>query len=130
FPTVNAIQTALNGGQDAFISKYNVTGTALIYSTYLGGGSGFGENGWDIAVDAAGNAYVAGRTTTLDFPVTAATAFQPTKTTNNTVDAGFVTKLNANGTLGYSTYLYSNQGSSVFGIGTDGAGNAYVTGRT
>ena len=129
FPTVNAIQTTLNGTQDVFISKYNVTGTALIYSTYLGGSSGF-ENGWDIAVDAAGNAYVAGRTTSLDFPVTAATAFQATKTTNNTIDGGFVTKLNANGTLGYSTYLYSPQGTSAFGIGTDGAGNAYVTGRT
>lgn len=129
FPTVNPIQATLSGGQDAFISKYNAAGTALIYSTYLGGSSGF-ENGWDIAVDAAGNAYVAGRTTSIDFPVTAATAFQATKTTNNTVDGGFVTKLNANGTLGYSTYLFGPQGTSVFGVATDGVGNAYVTGRT
>ncbi len=129
FPAVNAIQTTLNGGQDAFISKYNVAGTALVYSTYLGGSSGF-ENGWDIAVDATGNAYVAGRTTSIDFPVTAATAFQPTKTTNNTVDGGFVTKLNANGTLGYSTYLFGPQGNSAFGVATDGAGNAYIVGRT
>jgi hypothetical protein len=104
FPTVNAIQTTLSGGQDAFISKYNVAGTALIYSTYLGGSSGF-ENGWDIAVDAAGNAYVAGRTTSLDFPITSATAFQPTKTTNNSVDSGFVTRLSPSGSLFYSTYL-------------------------
>lgn len=129
FPTVSPIQATLVGGQDAFISKYNAAGTALMYSTYLGGSSGF-ENGWDIAVDAAGNAYVAGRTTSLDFPVTAATAFQATKTTNNTVDGGFVTKLNANGTLGYSTYLFGPQGNIAFGIATDGAGNAYVTGRT
>ena len=129
FPTVNAIQTTRNGFQDAFISKYNAAGTALIYSTYLGGSSGF-ENGWDIAVDAAGNAYVAGRTTSIDFPITPATAFQATKTTNNTVDGGFVTKLNANGTLGYSTYLYGPQGTSAFGVATDGAGNAYVVGRT
>ena len=130
FPTVNAIQTTLNGGQDAFISKYNVAGTALIYSTYLGGSAGFGENGWDIAVDAAGNAFVTGFTTTLDFPVTPATAFQPTKTLNNTVSAGFVTRLSPTGALFYSTYLYGPQGTSAFGIGTDGAGNAYVVGRT
>jgi Calx-beta domain/Carboxypeptidase regulatory-like domain/Beta-propeller repeat len=129
FPTVNPIQGSLSGSQDAFVSKFNAAGSALIYSTYLGGNTGF-ENGWDIAVDAAGNAFVAGRTVALDFPVTAATAFQATKSTNNTVDAGFVTRLNPNGTLGYSTYLYGPQGSSAFGIATDGAGNAYVTGRT
>ena len=130
FPTVNAFQsTLITNSQAAFVSKYNVAGTALIYSSYLGG-SGVFQNGWDIAVDAAGNAYVAGRTTALDFPVTAATAFQPTKTINNTQDAGFVTRINANGTLGYSTYLYGPQGSSAFGIATDGAGNAYIVGRT
>jgi hypothetical protein len=129
FPTVNPIQASRNGSQDAFVSKFNAAGSALIYSTYLGGSAGF-ENGWDIDVDSAGNAYVAGRTTSTDFPVTAATAFQPTKSTNNTVDAGFVTRLSATGALFYSTYLTGPQGSSAFGIATDGAGNAYVTGRT
>ena len=129
FPTVNPIQASRNGAQDAFVSKFNAAGSALIYSTYLGGSASF-ENGWDIAVDSAGNAYVAGRTTSTDFPVTAATAFQPTKSTNNTVDAGFVTRLSSTGTLFYSTYLTGPQGSSAFGIATDGAGNAYVTGRT
>ena len=129
FPTVNPIQASLNGTQDAFVSKFNAAGSALIYSTYLGGSAGF-ENGWDIAVDAGGNAYVAGRTTSTDFPVTVATAFQPTKSTNNTVDAGFVTRLSTTGGLFYSTYLTGPQGSSAFGMATDGAGNAYVTGRT
>ena len=130
FPTVNAFQsTLITNSQAAFVSKFNVAGTALIYSSYLGG-SGVFQNGWDIAVDTAGNAYIAGRTTALDFPVTAATAFQPTKTINNTQDAGFVTRINANGTLGYSTYLYGPQGTSAFGVGTDGAGNAYIVGRT
>ena len=129
FPTVNPIQASLNGSQDAFVSKFNAAGSALIYSTYLGGSAGF-ENGWDIVVDSANNAYVAGRTTSTDFPVTAATAFQPTKSTNNTIDAGFVTRLSATGSLFYSTYLAGPQGSSAFGIATDGAGNAYVTGRT
>ncbi len=129
FPTVNPIQPSLNGSQDAFVSKFNAAGSALLYSTYLGGSTG-GENGWDIAVDATGNAYVTGQTTAIDFPVTAATAFQSTKSTNNTVDAGFVTKLNPNGTLAYSTYLTGPQGSDAYGIATDGAGNVYVTGRT
>src|SRR5438132_5365549 len=129
FPTVNPIQASRNGTQDAFVSKFNAAGSALIYSTYLGGSAGF-ENGWDIVVDSANNVYVAGRTTSTDFPVTAATAFQPTKSTNNTVDAGFVTKLNPNGSLAYSTYLTGPQGSAAFGIATDGAGNVYVTGRT
>src|SRR5947207_6639112 len=129
FPTVNPIQASLNGTQDAFVSKFNAAGSPLIYSTYLGGSAGF-DNGWDIVVDSANNAYVAGRTTSTDFPVTAATAFQPTKSTNNTIDAGFVTRLSATGSLFYSTYLAGPQGSSAFGIATDGAGNAYVTGRT
>src|SRR5205807_1942846 len=129
FPTVNPIQASLNGTQDAFVSKFNAAGSALIYSTYVGGTAGF-DNGCDIAVDSANTAYVAGRTTSTDFPVTAATAFQPVKSTNNTVDAGFVTRLSATGSLFYSTYLAGPQGSSAFGIATDGAGNAYVTGRT
>ncbi|HEV7394948.1 MAG TPA: SBBP repeat-containing protein [Pyrinomonadaceae bacterium] len=129
FPTVNPLQPALSGAQDAFISKFNSTGSALVYSTYLGGNTGF-ENGWDIVVDSGGNAYVAGRTTALDFPVTAGSALQPTKSTNNTVDSGFVTRLSATGALFYSTYLTGPQGSSAFGIATDGSGNAYVTGRT
>ncbi|MGI9068860.1 MAG: SBBP repeat-containing protein, partial [Pyrinomonadaceae bacterium] len=127
FPTVNPIQPALSGGQDVFISKFNVAGSALIYSTYLGGTTGF-ENGWDIAIDAAGNAYVAGHTIAGDFPTTAS-AFQVTKLTGSSQDTAFVTRLSASGTLFYSTYLSGTQNSRAFGIATDGAGNAYVTGQ-
>jgi len=53
-----------------------------------------------------------------------------TKLTGSSQDTGFVTKLSPSGTLVYSTYLSSSQSSQGFGIATDGAGNAYVTGRS
>jgi hypothetical protein len=56
FPTVNAIQSSLAGPSDAFITKINPSGSALVYSTYLGGSGGDGGAG--IAVDSSGNAYV------------------------------------------------------------------------
>ena len=89
----------------AFITKLNPSGTALVYSTYLGGSKAtFGDA---IEIDGAGNAYVTGSTSSLDFPITA-DAFQ----TSLAVHAGgggtdaFVTKLNSSGSgLVYSTYL-------------------------
>lgn len=75
FPTTpGAFQQSLSGFRDAFVTKVNRSGSALVYSTYLGGS---GEDvGSGIAVDKAGRAYVTGRTPSLDFPVTAG-AFQP-----------------------------------------------------
>lgn len=66
FPTANAIQIRLNGFQDGFVSKLNETGTALVYSTFLGGRERETANG--IAVDASGNTYVTGGTSSDDFP--------------------------------------------------------------
>lgn len=125
FPTQNSNQT-FGGGQDAFITKFNPAGTLLVYSTFLGGSTGF-EHGYDIAVDSAGNAYVTGTTIATDFPTTA-NALQPTKLTGSSQDTGFVTRLSPGGTLFYSTYLSGSQSNQIYGIGTDGAGNAYVTG--
>ena len=77
FPTTaGAFQTTFGGGNDdAFVTKLNPTGTALVYSTYLGG-TGY-DQGAAIAVDTAGNAYVTGYTDSTDFPTTAG-AFQTT----------------------------------------------------
>jgi uncharacterized repeat protein (TIGR01451 family) len=127
FPTANALQAAKGDnidGTDAFITKLNATGTALVYSTYLGADSN--DVGHAIAVDAAGNAYVGGSTDSLFFPTV--NAFQPVTTLSN--DA-FVAKVNAAGSaLVYSTYLGGDLNEDCLGIAVDPNGAAYVTGRT
>jgi hypothetical protein len=70
FPTVNAFQSKYGGGAtDAFVAKLNAAGSALIYSTYLGAGGS--DSALAVAVDAAGNAYAAGRTSSTNFPTPA-----------------------------------------------------------
>lgn len=126
FPTLNSGQV-FTGSADIFVAKFNPAGSALVYSTFLGGSTGL-EHGWDIAVDGSGNAYVAGVTIAADFPTTV-TGLQPTKLTGSSQDTAFVTKLGPSGTLAYATYLSGPQSTRAFGIATDGAGNAYVTGQ-
>ena len=126
FPTTaGAAQTTSAGGREAFVTKLDATGSARLYSTYLGGSSD--DDGFAIAVDATGGAYVSGTTTSTDFPTTAG-AVQPTNA--GEFDA-FVTKLNATGSgLVYSTYLGGTSLDYGYGIAVDGAGSAYVTGLT
>jgi beta-propeller repeat-containing protein len=126
FPTTaGAFQPAF-GNSDAFVTKLNSTGSALVYSTYLGGGSGF-DGGLGIVVDAAGNAYVTGETISTDFPTTPG-AFQPAYGGNS--DA-FMTKLNSTGSgLVYSTYLGGSDIEAGLGVAVDVLSNAYVTGLT
>ncbi len=128
FPTTpGAFDTTQNsvGVEDAFVTKLNATGSALIYSTYLGGS--LYDEGFGIAVDSSGNAYVTGVTRSTDFP-TMAGAF---RTTHSGSDDAFVTKLNATGSaLVYSTYLGGTLDDDAFAIAVDSAGNAYVTGGT
>src|SRR5207253_2706350 len=66
FPTMNPLQPANAGGVDAFVAKLNPTGSALVYSTYLGGGGD--DHSYGIAVDASGNAYLTGFTSSTNFP--------------------------------------------------------------
>jgi uncharacterized repeat protein (TIGR01451 family) len=126
FPTTTgAYQTNNEGNYDAFVTKLNPTGTALVYSTYLGGTSY--DYGYGVAVDGAGNAYITGYTYSTDFPTTPG-AYQPNYAGN--YDA-FVTKLNPTGTaLVYSTYLGGTNTDYGYGVAVDGAGNAYITGYT
>ena len=128
FPLAGAIQTTNHGGQDAFVAKLNASGATLAYSTYLGGsGAATPEQANGIAVDAAGNAYLAGVTNSADFPVTAG-AFQ---VNFEGVSDAFVTKINTAGTAWvYSTYLGGTDLDWASGIGIDSAGNAYAAGYT
>jgi uncharacterized protein YkwD len=138
FPvTAGAYDTTYNGqsdpnfGGDTFITKLNKSGTALVYSTYLGGTSD--EPYWaaSITVDPAGYAYVAGTTWSADFPTTPG-AFDTTW--NGPGYDAFVTKLNREGSdLVYSTFLGGSGFEGPYyadAITLDPRGNAYVTGFT
>src|SRR5439155_20999387 len=96
---------------------------SLVYSSYLGG-SGF-EFGNGIAVDASGNAYVNGTTSSMDFPLAA-----PVQTANGGGLDAFVAKVTDSGTLGYATYLGGEAEDQAVAIAADAAGNAYVAGYT
>ena len=126
FPIVNAIQPNYGGGvEDAFVLKINPTGSALVYSTFLGG-SGF-ENGEGSAVDSFGNAYIVGRTDSIDFPIV--NAIQPNY--GGGVEDVFVTKINPAGSaIVYSTYLGGSGSDDCEHIAVDNSGSAYITGET
>jgi hypothetical protein len=144
FPvTSGAYQTTNHGAasdkSNAFITKLNPTGTALVYSTYLGGSGDVYSSASTtlLAVDGSGNAYIAGATSSTDFPVTAG-AFQTTNhAAANRFNNVFVTKLDPTGTaLVYSTYLGGSGtgaccgGDMAYGVALDSSGNVYVTGAT
>jgi hypothetical protein len=117
---------------DAFVTKLSADGTALVYSTFLGGSGA--ENGIAIAIDTSGNAYLTGSTGSTNFPVTLG-VFQPTCGPGCLGNA-FISKLSPDGSsLVYSTYLGgSDQGFTAnlpdvgSGVAVDSSGNAYVTG--
>lgn len=128
FPvTADAFQDFYAGGSsDVFVSKLSADGTALMYSTYIGGSFNDFANG--IAIDAEGNAYITGATSSFNYPTTAG-AFQP-------IRGGFdldiiVTKLNPAGTgLAYSTFIISEFEDEGYSIAVDAEGKAYVGGFT
>lgn len=127
---------------DAFVSKLNATGSALIYSTYLGGSGD--EVGIDIAVDAAGNAYVAGFTLSKNFPVSGdalqktfagfggqgfAIDGPPPEGITNFGDA-FITRLDPQGTPSYSSFFGGPGDDFAMAVAVDGGGNIYIAGNT
>jgi len=127
-----------NAGYTTFVTKVNPSGTALVYSSYLGGGgngAGTGETGNAIALDASGNVYIAGITYSASFPTTAG-AFQTTNpAAANGIETGFVSKLNSTATaLVYSTFLggsgtgMSGESDQAYAIAVDASGDAYITG--
>ena len=114
---------------DAFVTKLNPAGTAVLYSTYLGGSGD--DGGADITVDSQGNAYVVGSTSSSDFPTVQ--AFQPSHSGGSEVlraDA-FIAKIDPTGSqLVYSTYLGGSGDDLGIGVAVDSANSAYVTGET
>jgi hypothetical protein len=129
FPLQSPMQGALNGGEDAFVTKLNPAGTALLYSTFLGGSQA--DFGAGIAVDGTNNAYVTGQTNSPDFP----TSNAPQTALGGGFDA-FVSEINASGSaIAFSTYLGGSgdeDSTGNFGaIAVNGAGDTiYVTGTT
>jgi hypothetical protein len=131
YPTTAGAFQRSNGaatvGTNIFVTKVKPDGSGLVYSTYLGGSHG--EKAVGIAVDATGHAYVAGNSTSADFPTTPG-AFRTTKPSEFSIwDTPFVTKFAADGSgLVYSTYLGGSQPDDAAGVAVDAAGNAHVTG--
>ena len=134
FPTTpGAFQTTchacVNGGSNAFLTEFNPAGSALVYSTYLGG-STF-DQATAIVLDAADDAYLSGETSSPDFPTTPG-AFDTCSGCNGTFYSGFFTEINPAGSaLVYSTYLAGSAGfTSAWHIAMDAAGSAYLIGET
>lgn len=123
FPVINPFQPAFSGGNaDAFVTKLNASGTAFVYSTYLGGNNQ--DQGSAIAVDSTGNAYVDGFTLSSDFPLK-----NPLQSTFFSLGVAFLAKLDPSGsTLIYSSYLGGSGSAGSNGIAVDSSGNVYLTG--
>ena len=113
YPTANPFQAVYGGNSDVFVTEFNAAGSALVYSTYLGGSSS--EIGDSIAVDADGNIYVTGGTFSTNYPT--AHPLQASLGGNRDV---FVSKLNTTGsTLIFSTYLGGSGEDRGFGIAVE-----------
>jgi uncharacterized protein (TIGR03437 family) len=106
---------AVSGTQDVYVTKLDPSGN-VVYSTYFGGSAD--DNASAMTVDASGNVYVTGTTTSLDFPVT--------KGTYSSKGSSFLFRLNPDGSVGYSTYFASSV--TPVAIAVDGAGSAYLAG--
>jgi hypothetical protein len=137
FPTTpGAFQTTYGGNIDAFVTKINSSGSALVYSTYLGGSNY--DFGAGIAADSAGTAYVTGTTCSADVPTV--NPLQPDyRGPGNCLELdylgnAFVAEFNPTGSAIYSTFLGGSGGEYFgdggFSIAADITGSAYVTGLT
>jgi len=131
FPTTaGAFDTTHHGNEDVWVAKLDAEGSALIYSTILGGSEIAGDFGAAIAVDSAGSAYVAGGSGSPDFPTTQG-AFDTSHNGQVNVLDAFVAKLNTDGSaLVFSTFLGGKCNDAITGIAVDQHEHVYVTGST
>ncbi len=124
FPTANPIQASLGGRRDVFLAKLNPTGSAFVYSTYLGGDND--DQGYGVVADPSGNTYLTGGTASINFPLA-----DPLQSHLGGNGDAFVAKVNPTGSgLIYWTFLGGSKGDYGLGIALDDSGNAYVTGGT
>ena len=124
FPTLNPYQSTPQSGSDVFVTKLSSSGASLVYSTYLGGTKY--DDGFSIAVDASGAAYITGITYSTDFPT-----LNPYQGTFQGFSEAYVTKLSSSGSsLVYSTYLGGSSEDFGIDIAVDSSGAAYITGGT
>lgn len=121
------IQPFKDAGSDAFVAKINASGTAVVYSTYLGGNNS--DQGMGIALDSKGRAHVTGYTTSNNFIGTAGSAIQPVF--GGGFNDAFAAKISKYGNaLVYSTYLGGSSYDSGYGIATDYNNDVYIAGST
>jgi hypothetical protein len=124
FPTTSgAFQQIYGGNQDAFLTEMKGDGSALVYSTYIGGtGTDFGTA---VTLDSAGDAWVIGSTNSTDFPT-----LNPLQLGNDGLYDAFITEVSPVGALLYSTYLGGSQADTGTAIAVDASGNVYASGYT
>ena len=134
FPLANALETNLHGtsgNSDAFVAKIAANGSALVFSTYLGGAGVDGATG--VAVDSQGNIVVSGGTNSTDFPTMNALQanFGGGTTTNNISADAFLTKLKGDGSaILFSTYWGGSNSDQAADLSLDGNDNIFVVGET
>jgi hypothetical protein len=128
YPVSNAYQSSLRGGQDVVISKVAASGDSFLFSTYLGGSGGIlgaSEEGLGIAVDSQDAIYIAGETSSADFPV---------RNAGQSANAGwqdaFAAKFTSSGGLIYCTYMGGANLDRAVAIAVDSTGAAYVGGQS
>jgi hypothetical protein len=131
-PTAPGYDQSYNEG-DAFVVKLNASGTQLLYASYLGGSKS--DYATSIAVDSSGSAYIAGNTSSSDFPMSTTVGGPPAPGYDQSFNEGnwdaFVVKLNADGTqLLYTTYLGGSRHDITNSIAVDSSGSAYIAGST
>lgn len=126
FPTTTGVfDASYNGGGEAFVSKISADGSALIFSTFVGGSGS--ERAYDVVLDSSENIHFVGQTTSSDFPTTSG-AIQ--ETSGGSQDA-FIGKLSSDAsTLIYGSYIGGSGADGGYGITVDGSDQAYVTGNT